>query len=845
MLILGFESNANGIKGYVKTTEGASLPFAGITIQGTSQGTMANEEGYYEFSLVPGKYKIVFQYLGFRTHIEEVTIASDILQINIVLQIQALNLSEAVIGNQKEDLAISIMKKAIAKAKFHQLQVRSYKASVYSRASAIATKIPFLLQKRLKKEGIEKGKAFLNESVAEISYTRPNTYHQKIISTRNSLDNSLPTPNEFIMASLYSPQVAGAITPLSPRAFSFYDFKYEGYFEDQGQFINKIKVIPKAYGEGVFRGTIYILEETWAIHSYDLETTKSGLAISAKQIFSPVKNVWLPVNQQFKLNGGYLGFAGQFKYLVSVNYKILDVDPNLTEKVIINDRLSKTENGKTNKEEGLADLIKKQKQFSTKEFNKLSKEYAEEQIALDPKVSKRMIRSDSIEIDTMANKRETAYWQALRPIPLTPLEVKSYTIQDSIKMVKEVSHINKRPDSTTIKLKHFVLGNTYALGNKLYLDNPVFSLNFNTVEGTAINMLTQLEKKWGKGSFVMVSPYLRYALGRHRMNGTMLIRAGNQKWDISLVGGELASQYNQNNPAQPFPNSVASRFFDRNLMKLYQNQFVKTELLVRNVWDILNIRTSLEIQQRTELFNLENASSLILFKNYSYTPNRPKNNELDNTGFQSHRAAIFELGLTVSPWRRYIIRNGRKRYVQNPGADFIVNYKQGVGPLGDVDFSNLQLGITQELKLGPRSIFNYSVSTGGFINSKKTYFMDYKHFMGNEFFLQIGDPLNNFRMLPYYQYSTKAWFVQAHAFWVFQRLLLTNFEKVRTTGVKETIQFHYLKTPGIKNYSEIGYGFDEVLRIFRLEVIGQFHDYKIQSLGFRIGTSIQIGKGRR
>ena len=117
--------------------------------------------------------------------------------------------------------------------------------------------------------------------------------------------------------------------------------------------------------------------------------------------------------------------------------------------------------------------------------------------------------------------------------------------------------------------------------------------------------------------------------------------------------------------------------------------------------------------------------------------------------------------------------------------------------------------------------------------------------MGNEFFLQIGDPLNNFRMLPYYKYSTSQWFLQAHAFWSFQRFLLTNFEKVRTTGVKETLQLHYLKVPGIKNYTELGYGFDEIMRIGRLEIIGQFEGLKIQSIGLRIGTSIQVGKGRR
>ena len=121
------------------------------------------------------------------------------------LEEQALNLQEATVGKGKEDPAYSIMRRAIAKARFHQLQVRGYTAKVYSRSTAVPTKIPYLVEKRLKKEGVQEGKAILNESVAEIKYRGPATYSQRIISTRNSLDNSIPSPNEYILASLVQP----------------------------------------------------------------------------------------------------------------------------------------------------------------------------------------------------------------------------------------------------------------------------------------------------------------------------------------------------------------------------------------------------------------------------------------------------------------------------------------------------------------------------------------------------------------------------------------------------------------------------------------------------------------
>lgn len=198
---------AGGILGRITTQKDEPLPYAGIAVKGTSNGTMANEDGLYEFVLSPGSYEIIFQYLGFKSITKNITINDGFLELNIQLEEQALNLKEATIGNSKEDPAYSIMRKAIAKARFHQLQIRGYTAKVYSRSTGIPTKIPFLLEKRLKKEGVQEGKAILNESVAEVKYRRPNNYSQRIISTRNSLDNSIPSPNEYILASLYSPEI--------------------------------------------------------------------------------------------------------------------------------------------------------------------------------------------------------------------------------------------------------------------------------------------------------------------------------------------------------------------------------------------------------------------------------------------------------------------------------------------------------------------------------------------------------------------------------------------------------------------------------------------------------------
>ncbi|GAB2778393.1 DUF5686 and carboxypeptidase regulatory-like domain-containing protein [Rhabdobacter roseus] len=846
--------HAQGIRGRITTTQNEPLPYAGIVVQGTSTGTLANAEGQYELNLAPGKYEVVFQYLGFKTETRAVTISGDFSDLNITLQEQALNLAQLQVGKGKEDPAYSVMRRAVAKARFHQLQIRSYSARAYTRSTALPTKIPFLLENRLKKEGVQQGKAFLNESVADISYRRPNTYNQKIVSTRNSLDNSTPTPNEYILASFYSPEVAGTITPLSPKAFAYYKFEYEGFFEDRGEIVNKIRVIPRAYGEGVFRGSIYILEDRWAIHSFDLQTTSRGLDVEVKQLFNPIQNVWLPINQQFRIKGGYLGFAGEFKYVVSMNYLKLDVDPNLREDIVINDHKKEPEKAAPSRKAELEKMIEEQKEFSTKNFRKLIKEYEKDQKKERKEQGEdvRVLRNDSISVDSLAHKRDSTYWETLRPVPLTQLEVKSYQLQDSVKVLRQeqARKDSIRQDSTRFKPLHLLTGHGYKLGTRstLSYESPLQSLVYNTVEGYAFDLALDWTKRWGKDHRFSLRPLGRYAFGRERLSGTLRTQLATRKWLWQLEGGEYVYQFNPNNPIPPGLNSLTTLFFEQNFMKIYQKQFLRTDYTYRYLGDVLSLTGSLEYAYRSELSNLENPRPYIDWQNRAFTPNRPATLEVPNTGFPNHNALTIELTANLRPWQRYVIRNGQKRYYRSAsGPTFQFNYRKGI-PVGlnPVDYDFLQLGGTYNQNLGPRSELSYALNAGAFLRARSLYFPDYRHFMGNEFFFLTGNPTTQFRMLPYYQYSTAKRFAQLHVVWSSQRFLITRIPALRLLGLKETLQTHALFTPQpVGAYTEVVYGIDGLLRLFRIEGVANFRPgtqagVGYQGLGFRIGTTLNI-----
>lgn len=59
-------------------------------------------------------------------------------------------------------------------------------------------------------------------------------------------------------------------------------------------------------------------------------------------------------------------------------------------------------------------------------------------------------------------------------------------------------------------------------------------------------------------------------------------------------------------------------------------------------------------------------------------------------------------------------------------------------------------------------------------------------------------------------------------------------------GVKENVFVNYLATPSSEHYTEVGYGIDNILRIFRIEGAAAFRDGKYYDWGIRIGIASNI-----
>lgn len=77
---------AGGIRGTIRNEKNEIMPFASVSVKGSSVGSIANEEGKFELNLSNGKYEIIFQFVGYQSVMRQVDVNDDFVELNIVMK---------------------------------------------------------------------------------------------------------------------------------------------------------------------------------------------------------------------------------------------------------------------------------------------------------------------------------------------------------------------------------------------------------------------------------------------------------------------------------------------------------------------------------------------------------------------------------------------------------------------------------------------------------------------------------------------------------------------------------------------------------------------------------------
>lgn len=842
MAYLAWAFNVHGV---VYGPNKLGIGYANIYVKGTSNGTSANGAGQYQFDLPAGTYELVFQHLGYKQHTETVTIKAD-LELNVTLEEQQYEIRDVVV-NASEDPALEVIRKAIQKRKYFLNVVESYSCDAYVKGMQRILEAPDrILGRKLNTGGLlsgpkNSGILYLSESQSKLYYKKPNKFREVVYSSKVSGRANGFTFNSaqnfyfnFYERNITIPFIAQRpfISPLAENTFFYYNFRMLGAYKEGEYLVNKILVTPKRKSDPCFTGVLSIIENNWNIHSLELTLTKAnGIqyidTLKVTQYFVPVAgDIWLPTQQRYDANGGALGIKGDGYYLgIFKNYIVNDINgmiPVAARAAIVK-----------------ADSVKAPKKYA-KQIKK-----AEQQ------AEKLIFSEEVLKVEEKANKREEAYWDSIRPVPLTELEVSDYQLKDSIQVIRESKEFKDSTDKDLNKPGFFSILTGYSFRKqykRIQVDFPSLLnlVNYNTVEGVTFQMKFAIRKEWKEKDVRLVfEPWFRYGLSNRHFNSMakFTIRTNQIHEEfITISGGKYVSQFNEVQPQLEFGNTWQSLLFKQNRMKLFEQYFGR----VSYSRELYNGITGTFIVHAAHRMPLENMSHFYFFKSVhgSYSRNGmelPETNSV-NYNIQEHNILRVEVKMRFVFGQKYITRPDARFRTGSKWPELLVTYKRAIPIKGysDLNYDFLEAQLEGNIPTNILGTTFYRFGGGGFPYVKNITYPDYKHFYGN-FFTQGTTDLLGFFLLRYYRHSTTRYFAEGHIEHHFGGFLFNKIPGIRKLKLDEVVGFHFLYTPTRQQWLQVDVGIANILKVLRVDFVAGFGSHKNEDYyGGRIALALTV-----
>lgn len=812
---IGIKENYITVNGETRDSDGNLLPFVNVYIEGTTIATASNENG--QFSLVIRKDVdpvLVFSSIGFKKVVIPITINSDIRNIKASLQAENYQLKTFEVKANAKDPAYAVMKKAIDKRKFHLNQVDAFSSDIYIKSSVrldqIPEKLPFFISKNQMPDSSDLGLVYLSESVARYHEKQPDLIKEEMLASKvaglkqgfswNRVSDVLMNFYENLVGlNYYSDR--GFVSPVSESGMFYYKYKMLGTFMENGQTINKIRIEPRRKHDPCFRGEVYIVDDTWNIHSVDLMLTKDAQIEFVDTLFvrqeyvEMEQDLWMPLTLQLMSNISVFGFSAVDKSIgVFSNYRI------------------------------------------------------------NPPFDKRFFGNEVFRIQEEANKKDTVFWEDTRPMTLTQEELENYRKADSTEAVQtskpyldSLDKVNNKVGIVDLLFRGVRISNSFV--KKYWNVNPAIAMiSFNTSEGFFINPEIRRTIVHEDKRLKRINGNIRYGFSDYRWKGDLSYYTLTKPFKFNwwhIKAGRSISQFNNNNPIQPIVNAGYSLLDKRNLIRIYE----KTGAEI--VWN-REIVNGFMVQARASWYNRivprNNTDFSYSSKDESYSSNRE--NHIDVSSLESASAGI-NIKASYRFQQKYETKGNRKIIVGAKWPMLMLEYDQAISNIlgSNIQYSRLEFSISDKINAGLIGDLSFKVIAGTFLDTSSMNFIDNRHFNGNEtFFIRnfnseypndlFRNRLNSFNALSYYSRSTNSNFVEIHvehdfSNWIFNKIPLLRLAKLQTV-----LGTNMLITESNPIYTELYVGISNILKVLRLDFVSQLEIGKPIKPLLRIGIDL-------
>ncbi len=849
------------VTGQILNEENDAVPYATIYVPDAKEGTISNSDGYFKLKISTGEHQLVIRCMGYVQVEKSIKVTSDSIFIPVVMKRQEFEIKEVKVFPGNEDPAMMIMRKAIAKAPYYREKIKHYEASLYIKSNFSFTNIPRLYQNKIEVNGqklkdvLKENVTYVIESQNQITFDFPNKYQQKVISKKTSLVGfEEPPVMELMTTSFYEEHPNNVVSPLSPLALKRYNFKYEGFITAGKYDVFKIKVTPKRKSDELVEGYIYIVDKLWCIYSLDFNSSFEFFNYRIRQQFENLGNDnWLPVSHVIDGNFSMLGLKGLFYYGASLKYDVVEENhPEETaiEKSVVNSNVPDRKPGE--KELQLRrerELIVSKEELTNADVKKaarLNRKILKEQYK-DSTLTPQSYNDYHVEElkDSLANN--DLYWDTIRTIPLSPAEIRSYQITDSLMATGKVV-----ADSITgeKKLKEKSLFSKVLTGNSDLVKDSTVRLNYsglisvndfgyNAVDGYSYTQHMSLVWDVDSGKRIIIAPKLGYAFNRKSLIWKTEFRFRNMFWkknEISVHTGKESRDFKPGTSGiSPTLNAISSWFFAANYMKLYQSSFGGF-----NVIQKLGKNFTLQAEtQYDHFYPLENHVSFPLSDKREYSPNIPKGLEKNSPVLAEQKSFTYSV---KANYRKQI----NKPWLENSPFLFIddfyridINFTRGIPHVFSSvsDFSHLHVTFQQQANISTSSGIDWKISAGHFFTNKQMHFSQFEHLSTSEIPVYLDDFSHTFQLLNDYEFSTNKSYLNISGEFRTEYILLRYFSFINRRTWSESLHLNYLATPKLKNYWEAGYSLNNLFFVGNVGVFAGFREKNFEQIQFKISIS--------
>jgi hypothetical protein len=389
------------LTGLVTDENNLPIPFADVYVKNNAElRTQTDINGNYSLQLFEGEYYLIFTATGYDERESYVTIQFT----NVTRDIQLFpskvsDIEEVEVVSKKSNPGREIMLKVVKQRDRMNQWNYPHSTDVYIKATEKIERKqgkqndeqkpsddPFEEERR--KTQMLAG----NMNLAEVQATRYYAPQNKVKEIRNAFtqrgdgrllyytttvkSNFNFFENLMHLDDLHASPVS---SPISGPGILSYKYRLEAQYEENGQLIDKIKIIPRSSSTSTLSGYIYIIDSLWLVQKLELTMEKGNL----------LTYDYFTIEQQFDNVGDTLCVLREQLLTYGVKYK-----------------------EQTSKCTTLA-------KFSNYDFNP---EYA------------RKFFSDEVAITSKeAYERDSAFWKEERVVSLTPEEQRFIIVKDSLR----------------------------------------------------------------------------------------------------------------------------------------------------------------------------------------------------------------------------------------------------------------------------------------------------------------------------------------------------------------------------------------------------------------------------